>query len=114
MSGRFIGKLSGAFSKFKALFQKPNEQAVVRESSANAAPEISSPHVTPAILTATKQTQVSIGSTPSQRFWNVGLDFGTAYTKCIVRNLAAQEAFLVPLHGAEYLLPSEVFCGSKF
>jgi hypothetical protein len=48
--------------------------------------------------------------TPAQRraMWNIGLDFGTAFTKCIVRNLAAKEAFVVPLLEKQYMLPSEV------
>lgn len=43
------------------------------------------------------------------RYWNIGLDFGTAFTKCVARNLATQEAFLVPLGNRSYLCPSEVF-----
>lgn len=39
--------------------------------------------------------------------WNVGLDFGTAFTKCVVRrnNL---DAFIVPFETNDGLLPSEV------
>lgn len=40
------------------------------------------------------------------RYWNIGLDFGTAFTKCVVRNLGTQEAFVVPLCSPPFLFPS--------
>ncbi|HRT07410.1 MAG TPA: hypothetical protein P5038_10820 [Candidatus Paceibacterota bacterium] len=46
------------------------------------------------------------------RLWNIGLDFGTAFTKSIVRNLATDEAFIVPLGSPPYFFPSEVLCGN--
>lgn len=45
------------------------------------------------------------------RMWNIGLDFGTAFTKCVVRDLGATQAFVVPMAGEQSLLPSEVFVG---
>ncbi len=114
MSDRFIGKLGEAFSKLKKLFQRPTEQPVAKETVAVAPPEIISPTVEPQIPATTRPTHAPVVPSRAQRLWNIGLDFGTAYTKCIVRNLATEEAFLVPLHGTEYLLPTEVFCGSKF
>ena len=45
--------------------------------------------------------------------WNIGLDFGTAFTKCVVRDLGANQAFVVPMAGEQLLLPSEVFVGTS-
>jgi len=45
------------------------------------------------------------------RMWNIGLDFGTAFTKCIVRR--SDEAFIVPLLGDQFLLPSDVYVGKS-
>jgi hypothetical protein len=46
------------------------------------------------------------------RLWNIGLDFGTAFTRCVVRNLATEEAFVVPLGSPPHFFPSEVLCGN--
>ena len=45
------------------------------------------------------------------RMWNIGLDFGTAFTKCIVRR--SDEAFIVPLLVDQFLLPSDVYVGKS-
>lgn len=47
------------------------------------------------------------------KMWNIGLDFGTAFTKCIVRDLGSDDAFIVPLSGDQFLLPSEVWVGNN-
>ncbi len=47
------------------------------------------------------------------RIWNIGLDFGTAFTKCVARNLATDEAFVVPLGPPPHFFPSEVLCGNS-
>lgn len=49
----------------------------------------------------------------SPRMWNIGLDFGTAFTKCIVRDLGSDDAFIVPLSRDQFLLPSEVLVGNN-
>lgn len=60
-------------------------------------------------------TAKSASGVPAHRkaMWNIGLDFGTAFTKCIARNLATNEAFVVPIGGAQHLLPSEIIVGQS-
>lgn len=42
--------------------------------------------------------------------WNIGLDFGTAFTKCVVRR-SGQECYVVPFETGNGLLPSELLVG---
>jgi hypothetical protein len=60
-------------------------------------------------------TAKSVSGVPAHRraMWNIGLDFGTAFTKCIARNLATNEAFVVPIGGTQHLLPSEIIVGQS-
>ena len=114
MRSRFIGKWGKALSRIKRLFHRPKAQPVIQETvAATPTPIISPPVETQAPPSSRSPSVPAIPSRP-QRLWNVGLDFGTAYTKCIVRNLATEEAFLVPLCGDEYLFPTTVFCGCNW
>lgn len=114
MNGSFIAKLGVALSKIKKLFLRRKKQTVVPETVVASPPEIASPPIKPQTATTTQQADAPVALGRPPRLWNIGLDFGTAYTKCVVRDLATEESFLVPLHGSEYLLPSEVFCGNRF
>ena len=105
---RFFRRLRKTFgqrlSKLKAHFGRPQSES----SGGDVTPRIES-EPKPVPQTATRVSQ------PVQRrgrLWNIGLDFGTAFTKCIVRNLGTEEAFIVPLGQAPYLLSSEVLYGN--
>lgn len=115
MNGGFLERLRRVFSRggarLKAFFggaqppppAEPAPPAIQPERPPASEPPRGGANQAPVRATATRRWP---------RLWNVGLDFGTAFTKCIVRDLAAQEAFVVPLLGKECLLPSEVCYGN--
>src|SRR5687768_8244508 len=101
MSPRFLKSfrevVQRGATKFKALFMSPKktpspgvkpgavllEEPPIRKTQPSAGAKESSP--------------VVVAPRRAVRLWNIGLDFGTAFTKCVVRNLASEEAFIVPL-----------------
>lgn len=116
MSARFFKKLREAVQsgtvKLRALFapqrQTPPPEATPAPVPGQAPPIPEAPPSTP----AKKSVPVFVAPRRAMRIWNIGLDFGTAFTKCVVRNLATEEAFVVPLGPPPHFLPSEVLCGN--
>src|ERR1043165_497129 len=103
LSNRFFEKLTGAFSRMLQAFQKSNEKPVAQETTTPTPPDINSSPVKPQTSADTKTTVASVLPDHPRRLWNIGLDFGTAYTKCVVRNLATQEAFFSSTDGKRLL-----------
>lgn len=100
-----IAKLSALFAPQK---QTPPPKVKPAPVPRQEPPIPEAPPSTP----ARDSVPVVVAPRRAMRIWNIGLDFGTAFTKCVVRNLATEEAFVVPLGLSPYFFPSEVLCGN--
>lgn len=116
MIKHFLNRLSAAVNRIiRPAPPSPTTKPPEKPAVVAVAPLASKTTLPEPIRTAPEQSVPTVKTPPSRppRLWNIGLDFGTAFTKCVVRDLGADEAYIVPLIGEQFLLPSEVFVGNR-